>query len=360
MERKQKKEEEKEKVVTIIGARPQFIKASVVSSKMAESSVLSEVIVHTGQHYDDNMSTIFFKDLEIPAPKYNLGVHKTTQGAMVGEMLISLEEVLSHEKPSLVLLYGDTNSTLAGALSATKLGIPIAHIESGLRCGKNTIEETNRKLTDHMADIHFCPNKVAADNLKRENIKHHVHYVGDLMYTVFRKYEEGIDHGSVLDKYNLTLDEFIYVTIHRAENTDNPDRLARIVQYLNKGPEGKKCDIIFPMHPRTHKCLQDYGLRLGSHIRVIQPINYFDSISLTTCADFIITDSGGIQREAFYARTPAIVLREETEWDDFIKAGWAVRWEQDDWRTRVSTEPLDCMKNNTVNNIIKTLEKRYQ
>jgi len=347
----------KHKVITIIGARPQFIKASVVSAKLAESSVISEMIVHTGQHYDDNMSTIFFKDLDIPAPRYNLGVHKATHSAQVGEMMISLEEILLHEKPALVLLYGDTNSTLAGALSAVKLKIPIAHIEGGLRCGTNTTEEVNRRLVDHAANIHFCPTKASIENLKKENIKQNIYHVGDVMYTVFRKYESKLDHGKILDKYGIGLDEFIYVTIHRAENTDNPERMAQIVKYLNDGPEGKQCDIIFPMHPRTHKCLQDLKLRLGSHVRVIQPISYFDSVSLTTCADFVITDSGGIQREAFYARTPCIILRDETEWYDFVRAGWAARWKRDDWRTRLSTNPLDCMKNNTIGNITRTLEK---
>lgn len=347
----------KKKIVTVIGARPQFIKASVISNKIKESTSISETIVHTGQHYDDNMSTVFFKDLNIPSPKYNLGIHKATHGAMIAEMMISIEEIFTHEKPSIVLVYGDTNSTLAGALTAAKMHIPVAHIESGLRSGIKTTEEINRHTTDHLSDIHFCSSKASVANLRKENIIDNVYHTGDLTYNTFYEYRDRIDYGEILDKYNLEMDSFIYFTFHRAENTDNLDRLTSIIQFLNSYSLGKQRDIIFPIHPRTYNAIQANGLEVEPHVKVIQPINYFDSIALTTCSDIVITDSGGIQREAFYVKKPCIILREKTEWMEFVDKGWAIRWGIDEWKTHTSNENTDCMNPEATNEIVQLLEK---
>jgi UDP-GlcNAc3NAcA epimerase len=308
------------KIVTILGARPQFIKAAVVSSVFSEQ--FEEVLVHTGQHYDPNMSDVFFEELHIPKPKYHLDIGSGSHGAMTGAMLTKIEQVLETEKPDVVMVYGDTNSTLAGALAASKLLIPVIHVEAGLRSfNKAMPEEQNRILTDHISDLLFAPTQTAVKNLKLEGIVNGVHLVGDVMY-------DGILHfrgiarqkSTILSTLRLSEKEYILCTVHRAENTNDPERLKSIVNGLNAVRE----KIVLPLHPRTQKYLQAYEIRLAEHIHVIDPLGYLDIVMLESAAKKIVTDSGGIQKEAFFLGVPCITLREETEWVETVENGWNV------------------------------------
>lgn len=308
------------KVLTVVGARPQFIKAAAVSNILRTKH--DEILVHTGQHYDENMSRIFFDELQIPKPDYNLGVGSGGHGNQTGNMLIKLEEIYMKENPDIILVYGDTNSTLAGALCGSKMLIPVAHVEAGLRSfNMNMPEEQNRILTDHISKFLFVPTVSAINNLKNEGLEKNVYNVGDVMFDAnlhFRKKAEEKSH--ILDTLNLTNNDYILTTIHRAENTNDISRLKNIIYALNHS--GKT--IVLPLHPRTKKYLDDYSLKFMDNIKVIDPVGYLDMISLEMHASKIVTDSGGVQKEAFFMNKPCITMRDETEWIETVEDGWNV------------------------------------
>lgn len=312
------------KIVTIVGARPQFIKAAAVSREILKHpGKIEEVMVHTGQHYDSNMSQVFFDDLEIPAPRYNLEVSGGGHGAMTGRMLEGIEQILLNEKPDWVLIYGDTNSTLAGALAAAKLHIPVAHVEAGLRSFNMRMpEEVNRILADRVSTLLLCPTQVAIENLAREGVVEDVHNVGDVMYDVALYYRERAKTQSkVLQAHGLQEKGFALATCHRAENTDDPARLEGIVSALAE--IAVEMPVVLPLHPRTRKLLQQFGLEhhLGALI-VVDPLPFLDMVALEQAAKVILTDSGGVQKEAFFYQVPCITMRDETEWVETVKLGW--------------------------------------
>jgi UDP-N-acetylglucosamine 2-epimerase len=321
------------KIITVVGARPQFIKASVVSRKLRETG-FNEKIVHTGQHYDFNMSDVFFQELNIPKPDYFLEVGSGTHGEMTGKMLIQIEKVLLAEKPEMVLVYGDTNTTLAGALAASKLHIPIAHVEAGLRSfNKKMPEEINRILTDNISSILFCPTETAVNNLVKEGYKiseNHNPYVanvGDVMFDVALEIYDRVEYktSEVLNKYHLESEKYLLVTIHRADNTDNENNLRNIWEALIKLAESGKT-VFFPVHPRTRKCLEQYGLlkrTLPENLILTEPVPYTEIIILEKNAKIVLTDSGGVQKESYFFKTPTVVVRSETEWVELIETGWA-------------------------------------
>lgn len=309
------------KVLTVIGARPQFIKAAAVSQLLRERA--TEVIVHTGQHYDDNMSEVFFRELEIPEPDYNLGVGSGPHGAQTGKMLARIEEVLLAEKPDWVLVYGDTNSTLAGALAAAKLHIPVAHVEAGLRSfNREMPEEINRVLTDHVSDLLFCPSETARQNLRREGIEKGMHVVGDVMADILHYAARRVEqYSDILERLGLVPGEYLLATVHRAENTDCMERLSNILQAFVAFQE----PVVFPFHPRTRHRVESLGLLSvleGSQVRLIEPVGYLDMVRLEGSARMILTDSGGIQKEAYWLKVPCVTLRDETEWVETVDAGW--------------------------------------
>ncbi len=310
------------KIASVVGVRPQFVKASVVSRELRKSN--KECLIHTGQHYDYEMNKIFFEELDIPEPDYYLGVGSGSHGQQTGEMLRKLEEVLMVEKPDLVLTYGDTNSTLAGALAASKLGIKNAHIESGLRSfDKSMPEEINRILTDHCSDILFCPTQNAVNNLEEEGITKNVYLTGDVMVdSLLLNKEIAEAKSSLLNDLNLKTRDYIVVTIHRASNTDNFENLQNIIEALRELNE----NIIFPIHPRTEKLLKNYNLydSLPSSVTLVKPLGFLDFIKLMNHAKMILTDSGGVQKEAYILKVPCVTLRENTEWIETIKDGWNV------------------------------------
>ena len=313
------------KVVTIVGARPQFIKAAAVSRAMrrGDEHDFDEIIVHTGQHYDDNMSKDFFDELDIQRPKYNLGIGSASHGIMTGRMLEAIEQVLLQEKPDWVLLYGDTNSTLAGALAAIKLHMPIAHVEAGMRSyNSNMPEEINRVLTDQVSALLFCATKTAVANLAAESITEGVHHTGDVMYDASLFYRDLAQKNSdILQRLNLEARSFGLVTCHRAENTDDPLRLRAIIEALSELSRDNK--IVFPLHPRTRKALADEGLMpMLKGVIVTKPLPYLDMIRLEQSARIIMTDSGGVQKEAFFYGVPCVTLRDETEWVETVQMGF--------------------------------------
>lgn len=308
------------KVITVIGARPQFVKSSAVSNVLRNKH--EEIIIHTGQHYDENMSKIFFDELNIPTPDYNLEIGSGNHGYQTGSMLIKLENIYIKEKPDLVLVYGDTNSTLAGALCASKLLIPVAHVEAGLRSFNLKMpEEQNRILTDHISKILLTPTNTANFNLKKEGITNGIYNVGDVMFDATLNFKELAKNKSyLLDKYNIAPNNYILVTIHRAENTNDINRLTNIVDALNESEN----NIILPLHPRTKKYIEDYGLKFNNNIKVIEPVGYLEMIFLELNSKKIVTDSGGVQKEAFFIGKPCITLRDETEWVETIENGWNI------------------------------------
>lgn len=310
-------------ILTVVGARPQLIKAAAVSRELRKRH--KEILVHTGQHYDENMSAVFFRELGIPEPDHNLGVGSGTHGAQTGAMLSGIEKLLLKTRPDRVLVYGDTNSTLAGALAAAKLHIPVAHVEAGLRSfNRRMPEEINRLLTDHVSDLLLCPSRTAADNLAKEGIRRGVRIVGDVMYdALLAAAERGVKSSHILSTLKLEPKTFLLVTIHRAENTDAPDRLSGILSALRRLSETEQ--VVFPVHPRTRKKLKAMAGELSSgRIRLIDPVGYLDMVTLERSARLILTDSGGIQKEAYWLKVPCITLRDETEWVETVKAGWNV------------------------------------
>jgi UDP-GlcNAc3NAcA epimerase len=307
------------KIVTIVGARPQFIKSAGISRVLRQR--FHEVLVHTGQHYDYKMAGIFFEGLELPPPNYDLGVGSGSHGEQTGAMLKGIERVLISEVPDKALIYGDTNSTLAGALAASKLHIPVIHVEAGLRSfNRRMPEEINRVVADHLSDVLLCPSLTSVRNLASEGIRENVHLVSDVMLDVLnwarpRALEKT---GSVLNRMGIEPQRYLLVTVHRGENTDEAERLAAIVKALNALGE----PVVFPVHPRTQKALKRSALRLGSHVRVIDPVGYLEMVALSGSARMILTDSGGLQKEAYWLGIPCLTLRDETEWIETVESGW--------------------------------------
>jgi UDP-GlcNAc3NAcA epimerase len=313
------------KIVTVLGARPQFIKASVVSHAMRQSNQLQEVLVHTGQHFDANMSDVFFKELGMHRPDHFLDVHGGSHGAMTGRMLEHVEKVLLAEKPDAVLVYGDTNSTLAGALAAAKLHIPVAHVEAGLRSFNMAMpEEINRILTDRISRWLFTPTATAAEHLKREGFAAaQIIPVGDVMYDVALHHGARVHaDGGLLALLGLKPKNYVLATIHRAENTDHPQRLAAIVDALTA--TAQTLPVVWPLHPRTRAVLQQTSRldALARYVHLIDPVGYVDMVQLEKYAALIATDSGGVQKEAFFYQVPCVTLRDETEWVELVNAGW--------------------------------------
>ena len=316
------------KIVTIVGARPQFIKAAPVSRAIQKSNQgdariqIAEVMVHTGQHYDDNLSQVFFDELEIRKPDYNLGVGSGSHGKMTGVMLARIEEVLLEEKPDSVLVYGDTNSTLAGALAAAKLHIPVAHVEAGLRSfNRQMPEEINRVLTDHVSTLLFCPTDTAVINLKKEGVSEGVFKVGDVMYdSVIYNIQLAEKRSQIIKKLKLEPKSYALATIHRAENTDSQDRLNSIFHAFER-ISSDELPFIIPLHPRTRKKIETFNLSFNS-LQLIDPVSYLDMLLLEKQAKTILTDSGGVQKEAFWLGVPCVILRNETEWVELIDQGF--------------------------------------
>lgn len=309
------------KVITVVGARPQFVKAAPVSQALRAQGV-DEKLIHTGQHYDYNMSALFFDELDIPEPAWNLGVGSGSHGAQTAAMLTGIEQVLLTEKPDWVLVYGDTNSTLAGALAATKLHVKVAHVEAGLRSfNRRMPEEINRVVTDHVSDLLLCPSQTAVDNLAKEGITHGVHLVGDVMADALAFATERARHRSdILVQLGLAEKGFLLATVHRAENTDDETRLRNIWQAFTEIGE----TIVFPVHPRTRNQLAACRLPPAANVRMIEPVGYLDMVMLEQSAKMILTDSGGIQKEAYWLGVPCVTLRDETEWVETVQAGWNV------------------------------------
>lgn len=315
------------KIVTVVGARPQFIKAAAVSraisSKFADQ--VMEVLVHTGQHYDEKMSQVFFDELGIPIPKYNLEISGGLHGAMTGRMLEALEKVLSEEKPDWVLIYGDTNSTLAAALAAAKLHIRVAHVEAGLRSFNMRMpEEVNRIVADRLSSLLLCPTEEAVVNLSKEGLTKEVHLVGDVMYDVSLHFADiASQRMDILAGHGVVPKNYVLATCHRAENTDDPKNLAGIIHGLSG--IAKTRPVILPVHPRTKAKIREYGLldALGG-VSVIEPVSYLEMVVLEKNAEIIVTDSGGVQKEAFFYRVPCVTTREETEWVETVSAGWNI------------------------------------
>lgn len=329
------------KIVTVIGARPQFIKAAVVSKVIAAQPWLDEIIVHTGQHYDTKMSDVFFEELNIPTPKYNLGIGSASHGKQTARMLEGIEEVILDEKPDALMVYGDTNSTLAGALAASKLHVPVIHVESGLRSyNKLMPEEQNRILTDHVSDILFCPTQTAVDNLKKEGITEGVYNPGDVMLDSvmsckniadlrfpFSNLMKGIECYSESENYQRIKAEeikekgYYLATIHRAENTDDKKKLGIILESFNSLDN----PVLFLVHPRTIKVINETTNSLNyRNIIFAKPVSYFEMLSLSANAKKILTDSGGLQKEAYFLNVPCVTLRDQTEWTETLHGNWNV------------------------------------
>jgi len=358
------------KIITIVGARPQFVKAAVVSRAIeafnAKNSkqTIQELIVHTGQHFDENMSDVFFEQMNIPKPHYHLEINSLTHGAMTGRMIEKIEEVLIKEKPNWVLVYGDTNSTIAGALAAKKLHIKIAHVEAGLRSFNMRMpEEVNRILTDRISDILFCPTETAMINLKNEGydaIDIKQVQCGDVMYDAALFYED----RRICPK-NVEEDiPFVLSTIHRQENTDDKEKLTSIFEALKEISQGTK--VILPLHPRTIKKLETYDIKPASNIQVLKPVGYFEMIWLLSNCSCVVTDSGGLQKEAFFFKKPCITVREETEWVELIhnKVNFLAGSDKEriiEIYNKINTTTIDFSMNlygegNTGHLIVKTLK----
>ena len=329
------------KIATIIGARPQFIKAAAISRAITghnrnnSSPVIEEILIHTGQHYDDYMSAIFFRELELPEPEYNLNIGSGSHGRQTGQMLTAIEEVLLKEQPDWVLIYGDTNSTLAGALAAAKLHIPIAHVEAGLRSFNRLMpEEINRIVADQLSSCLFCPSETAVENLLREGIGANaqnakfqdltpkVVITGDVMADalLFAVSTAAANSADILVRLALQPQGYLLATVHRAENTDDAQRLANILSAFAALNE----PVVFPVHPRTRKFLQETGYQPPVNLKLIDPVGYFDIIALEKSARLLLTDSGGMQKEAYWLKVPCITLRDETEWIETVKLGWNI------------------------------------
>lgn len=312
------------KIVTVLGARPQFVKAAVLSRIIDKYAEIEEVIVHTGQHFDANMSQVFFDEMEIPAPKYNLNIHGLQHGAMTAQMLEKIEPILLDEKPDTVVVYGDTNSTLAGALAASKLHIKVVHIEAGLRSfNRKMPEETNRIITDRLSDLLLCPTETAMVNLRAEgyeNFHTKVVKTGDIMKDAVSYYsEKSTQKSTILNDLGLIADQFVLATIHRQENTDNLENLNDIFKGLEA--ISKEMMVVLPIHPRTRQILEQN--QTNYKVKLIDPVGYFDMLSLLKHCKLVVTDSGGLQKEAYFNQKFCIIAREETEWVELVENGFA-------------------------------------
>ena len=323
------------RLVSVVGARPQFVKAFPFSKALREASGFEEIMIHTGQHFDSKMSDVFFRELCIEPPRYHFDIHGGNHGAMTGRMLAAIEEVLLNEKPDALLVYGDTNSTLAGALAAAKLSIPVVHVEAGLRSfNRKMPEEINRVMADHLSTVLLCPTTTAVDNLASEGITQGVHNVGDLMFdatVMATKLAE--QHSMILQDLNLQPHSYGVATVHRAENTDDPDSLSKISRFLSE--QAKKQPIVLPLHPRTRQAAKTAGIDFAnSNIKLVEPLGYLDMCQLVHAATIVFTDSGGLQKEAYFHRVPCVTLRSETEWVETVQSGWNRLWTIETYQSR--------------------------
>ena len=317
-------------LVSIIGARPQFIKAAPLSEALRKRKGLREITVHTGQHFDREMSDIFFEELGMPAPDHHLGIHGGGHGEMTGRMMIALEALFGELQPDVVMVYGDTNSTLAGALVAAKLYVPIAHVEAGLRSFRPMPEEINRVLADRVSRWLFCPTPTAVENLAAEGISDGVHFVGDVMYdTTLAMIKRARERSTILTRLGLEGGGFDLATVHRAENTDSPQALAAVVGYLKR----QDVPVVLPIHPRTRAAAARSGVDLTG-LRVIDPVGYLDMTALLDGCRRTLTDSGGLQKESYFHRKPCVTLRDATEWVETVEAGWNRLWRGPDYTER--------------------------
>jgi UDP-GlcNAc3NAcA epimerase len=320
------------RILTVVGARPQFIKAAPVSRAIAARDDLVEVMVHTGQHFDPEMSDVFFRELGLAAPAHTLGIHGEGHGAMTGRMIVGLEEVMLVEKPHAVLIYGDTNSTLAGAIAAAKLALPIGHVEAGLRSFRSMPEETNRVLADRVSRWLFCPTPRAVENLAQEGLTHGVHLIGDVMYDVALMMQAHVaDDAGLLKRLGLEPGGFQLATLHRAENTDTREALARALEYLQVA--SRSAPVVLPLHPRTRRAAAEFGLGFDA-IRVVDPVSYLDMMVLLKGCARVLTDSGGLQKEAYFFRKSCVTMRDATEWTETIECGWNRLWTDSDYASR--------------------------
>ena len=308
------------KLLTVLGARPQFIKACPLSRALAARGI-DEVVVHTGQHYDELMSGVFFSEMEMRKPRHELGIGGLAQGAMTGRMLEALEAVMGAERPDWVLVYGDTNSTLAGALAAAKLHLPVAHVEAGLRSFNMAMpEEINRRLTDHVSSLLFAPTAAAVANLRNEGIAEGVERVGDVMYDVALQFGDAArERSTILERLGLAHERYVLATVHRAENTDDPRRLEAILAAL--GEIAAEAIVVLPLHPRTRKLLEQGAAPRTASLKLIEPVGFLDMVMLEQHASLIATDSGGVQKEAYFYGVPCVTLRDETEWVELVECG---------------------------------------
>ena len=308
------------KIISVVGARPQFIKLAILYKELRENH--NEIIIHTGQHYDDNMSRYFFEEMQIAKPDYNLNIGSGSHGKQTAEMLIGLEDIFLHQQPDVVITFGDTNTTLATGLAATKLNIPVAHVEAGLRSHNREMpEEINRILTDHISDYLFAPTLNAMENIKSENLYGKPFLVGDVMYDSLLYYGKIAEQKSrILKNLKLKQKEYILLTLHRPYNVDNIQKLQNIFSALKQ----TKRFIVLPVHPRTCKMIESTNTIIPENISIIEPLGYLDFIFLQKHSEKIITDSGGIQKEAYLNGIPCITIRPETEWIETVKAGWNV------------------------------------
>jgi UDP-N-acetylglucosamine 2-epimerase len=308
------------KILAVVGARPQFVKCAPVSQELRK--VHEEVLVHTGQHYDYGLSEVFFRDLGIPAPDYHLDIGSGSHGVQTGRMLAAIEEVIGKEEPEIVLVYGDTNSTLAGALAAAKVHVPVVHVEAGLRSfDRRMPEEVNRVLTDHCSDILFCPTATAVANLAAEGVTAGVHLTGDVMVDALRENMTlAEERSTALTDLGLSRKGYYLATVHRAGNTDDPTALGAILEAFSR----LDAPVVFPAHPRTRKKFAEYGIAPAANVSVVEPLPYFDMLALLSGARAVLTDSGGVQKEAYILEVPCVTLRENTEWVETLEDGWNV------------------------------------
>ena len=320
------------RILTVVGARPQFVKAAPISRAIAARKGIREILVHTGQHFDAGMSQIFFDELGLEPPRLDLGIHGGSHGEMTGKMLLALERVMIEKQPDLVLVPGDTNSSLAGALSAAKLEIPIAHLEAGLRSfNRRMPEEINRVLTDHLSTLLLCPTETGVVNLRREGITDGVHNIGDVMYDAACFAAAASRRSQILDRLGLVERSYALATVHRAESTESRASLAEIVEFLRR--QARDRIIVFPVHPRTRKRISEWRIDLGD-ILACEPLSYVDMHRLLRSALAVFTDSGGLQKEAYFHKVPCVTLRSETEWVETIEAGWNRLWKGPDYAPR--------------------------
>ena len=343
-------------IVSVLGARPQFVKAAAISRVMAKSTALTEIMVHTGQHFDASMSAVFFDELGIPEPAHHLDIHGGRHGEMTGRMLPALEQILLDTQPRAVLVYGDTNTTLAAALAAAKLNIPVAHVEAGLRSfNRRMPEEINRVVTDHVSELLFCPTLASVDNLTDEGVRSGVHHVGDVMYEASLFAARAAAKSSrVLETLGLRSGEYAVATVHRAENTDDGSALAKVLEFLRERASSQP--VVLPLHPRTKQAAARHGLSLNG-INTCEPLGYLDMTCLVTGATAVYTDSGGLQKEAYFHSVPCVTLRSETEWVETIACGWNRLWTKETYAPRRQID--DYGSGDAATRIIALLETHY-